>query len=74
MLKTHRTCIVGLHEFRPKEFSAQLFGPVRNSGNFSARAQSHIKKIKLACLRFKLPPDFRTRFHYYLNFWSQEMY
>ncbi|CAF1537915.1 unnamed protein product [Rotaria sp. Silwood1] len=30
----------GLHEFRPKEFSARTFGPVRLSGDFSAWAES----------------------------------
>ncbi len=31
-----------LHEFGPKEFSSRSFGPVRISGDFSARAQSHL--------------------------------
>jgi hypothetical protein len=39
-----------LHEFRPKEFSAQLFGPDRNSKNFSDRDENHIQKEKVTRL------------------------
>ena len=45
----------GLHEFRPKEFSSRTFGLVRNSGDFSDRAES---QVGLSAWPKKLP-DFR---------------
>ena len=36
------TWIIGIHEFWTKNFSAQTFGPVRNSADFSVRTENPI--------------------------------